>query len=237
MNSRSSGGRLETFFNGKGFYIVLFLCAAVIGASAWMMAAGERAMEESEIGVMNRDEDEWVETVVLPPAEESAAVEVTVPAEEPPAVPEEAAEPAWNESEPAPAVYVWPLAGALTRGHSTETLGYDTTMRDWRTHAGIDIDAALGSPVTAAHEGVVSRVWKDDLLGTVVCVDHGDGVATLYANLAEGPAVQVGDWVEPGYVIGAVGATALCEIGQPAHLHFAVTVDGVSADPLAYLSA
>ena len=33
MNSRSSGEKLEAFFNGKGFYIVLFLCAAVIGAS------------------------------------------------------------------------------------------------------------------------------------------------------------------------------------------------------------
>ena len=85
MNSRSSGGRLETFFNGKGFYIVLFLCAAVIGASAWMMAAGERAMEESGQSVMRVDGEERVETVVIPPLEESASVEVTIPAEETPA--------------------------------------------------------------------------------------------------------------------------------------------------------
>ena len=31
MSSNSSGKRLEGFFTGKGFYIVLFLCAAVIG--------------------------------------------------------------------------------------------------------------------------------------------------------------------------------------------------------------
>ena len=238
MNSRSSGDRLEAFFNGKGFYIVLFLCAAVIGASAWMMAAGERAMEESEISVMKQDGDERIETVVIPPLGESPAVEVTVPAEEEAApAAEEPVEPAWSESTPAPAVYVWPMAGEIARGYSTEVLGYDTTMRDWRTHAGIDIDAAPGSTVCAAHEGVVSRVWRDDLYGTVICVDHGDGVATLYANLEEVPAVQVGDWVEPGSVIGAVGTTALCEIGQPAHLHFAVTVDGMNADPLAYLPA
>ena len=239
MNSRDSGGRLETFFNGKGFYIVLFLCAAVIGASAWMMAAGERAMEKSEISVMKQDEGERVETVVIPPLEESAAVEVTIPAGELPDEPSaaEPAEPAWSESEAAPAVYVWPLAGEIARSYSSETLGYDPTMRDWRTHPGLDIDAPAGSPVVAAHEGMVSRVWDDDLYGTVVCVDHGDGIATLYANLAASPAVQVGDWVEPGSVIGAVGTSALCEVGQPAHLHFAVTVNGMNADPREYLPA
>ena len=45
MSSNSSGKKLEGFFTGKGFYIVLFLCAAVIGVSAWMMAAGDVAMK------------------------------------------------------------------------------------------------------------------------------------------------------------------------------------------------
>jgi hypothetical protein len=40
MNSSSSGEWLERFLTGKGFYIVLFLCAAVIGGSAWMLAVG-----------------------------------------------------------------------------------------------------------------------------------------------------------------------------------------------------
>ena len=44
MSSNSSGKKLEGFFTGKGFYIVLFLCAAVIGVSAWMMAAGNETM-------------------------------------------------------------------------------------------------------------------------------------------------------------------------------------------------
>ena len=44
MSSKSSGKKLEGFFTGKGFYIVLFLCAAVIGVSAWMMADGNETM-------------------------------------------------------------------------------------------------------------------------------------------------------------------------------------------------
>ena len=45
MSINSSGRKLEGFFTGKGFYIVLFLCAAVIGVSAWMLAAGNETME------------------------------------------------------------------------------------------------------------------------------------------------------------------------------------------------
>ncbi len=47
MSSKSSGKKLEGFFTGKGFYIVLFLCAAVIGVSAWMMAAGNETMNDT----------------------------------------------------------------------------------------------------------------------------------------------------------------------------------------------
>ena len=240
MNSRDSGARLERFFNGKGFYIVLFLCAAVIGASAWMMAAGERTMVE-EISVMQQEEPERVETVILPPEEqESVPVQVTAPEETPqPVMAEEEmrAEPVWSGEALLSQVYVWPVEGSVERGHSQQTLGYDVTMRDWRTHAGVDIGAALGTPVCAAHSGMVESVRRDDLLGTVVTVDHGDGTAALYANLAEEPAVGAGTWVEAGSLIGAVGDTALCEIGQEGHLHFAIMVDGLAADPMDYLPA
>ena len=38
---KSFGSQLEAFFEGKGFYIVLFLCAAVIGVSAWVLMIGD----------------------------------------------------------------------------------------------------------------------------------------------------------------------------------------------------
>ena len=246
MNSNSSGGKLEGFFTGKGFYIVLFLCAAVIGVSVWMMAAGERSMVK-DIRDMNQVslDKRRTETVIIPPQEQVPEMqEAAAPAAEEEIV-ETMAEPedtqVWRE-EPAPApevpaVYNWPVDGQLDRGHSLEALNYDVTMRDWRTHAGIDIEAPLGTTVTAAHAGTVESVRSDDLLGTVVTVSHGDGVQTVYANLESTPAVSAGDWVEPGSVIGAVGDTALCEVGQTSHLHFAIQVNGCSEDPLAYLPA
>ena len=67
MSSNSSGKKLEGFFTGKGFYIVLFLCAAVIGVSAWMMAAGNETMDDlskaNDVSLENRR----VETIILPP--------------------------------------------------------------------------------------------------------------------------------------------------------------------------
>ena len=242
MNSRSSGGRLEAFFTGKGFYIVLFLCAAIIGGSAWMMAAGERTMAE-DIADMNRQslENHRVETVILPPAQDeiqqAMAPETKVTREEDEGIAPAQSSETWNgepAAEPGPS-YVWPVSGQVERRHDKNVLTYDATMRDWRTHEGIDILAPLGEPVCAAHAGSVESIVQDDLFGTVLTVSHGDGARTVYANLAEQPAVSVGDRVEAGDVIGAIGTTALCEIGQGTHLHFAVTVDGVNVNPLDYL--
>ena len=244
MSSKSSGKRLEGFFTGKGFYIVLFLCAAVIGLSAWMMAAGNEAMEEArsfgEVGLDNRR----IETVIITPEVKPQGVEaMAIPEEqeslsaEP--VEEEASVEVFSEEVPLdePPLTVWPVVGQLERGHDLQRLHYDVTLRDWRTHEGVDILAPLGETVFAARAGCVSSVEEDGLYGTVVSIDHGDGSSTLYANLAAQPAVAPGDWVEAGSVIGAVGDTALCEIGQGTHLHFAVFLDGESIDPLDYLPA
>ena len=243
MNSKSSGKGLEGFLMGKGFYIVLFLCAAVIGLSAWMMTAGNETMEDLA-GIDANLNDYRVETVLITPDVQAPKAEVmAIP--EPTAEPvieeiEEPALPVWAEEEevlPDMSVTVWPVEGELERLYDVDHLHYDVTMRDWRTHDGLDIQAPLGQTVCAAMPGVVRFVQDDGFYGTFVTVDHGDGTCAVYANLASMPAVSVGDWVQAGDVIGAVGTTALCEIGQGTHLHFAVYLDGESVDPLDYLPA
>ena len=238
MSSNSSGKRLEGFLTGKGFYIVLFLCAADIGVSAWAMAAGNEAMEDLTQANNAVLDNRRVETVIIAPeatakvetaAVEEEAMESVVEIEPPVEV-----QPVWNEAE---TVTVWPVQGELERLHDVQTLHYDVTLRDWRTHAGIDILAPLGETVRAAMSGTVQSVVEDGLYGTVVTIDHGDGTQAVYANLAALPAVATGDYVSAGDVIGAVGDTALCEIGQGTHLHFAMMLDGASVNPLDYLPA
>jgi len=257
MSSNSSGKRLEGFFTGKGFYIVLFLCVAVIGVSAWMMAAGNGTMAEdlSKTNSASLD-NKRVETIIIPADAQEKTETAKKPNQEDVTVeapeintdgladteangPELGVE-VWQEGdvmEVAAPLYSWPVSGELERHHSTEQLVYDVTMKDWRTHEGVDILAPVGSTVTASHCGTVSSVVNDDLYGTVVTVDHGDGGTSVYANLDENTSVNVGDWVEPGNVIGTVGQTALCEIAQQSHLHFAITVNGEYVNPLNYLPA
>ena len=242
MNSSSSGEWLERFFTGKGFYIVLFLCAAVIGGSVWMMTSGGETGGEELVEVGSSETGVWQgEEEIVPPQVGSLPVFREDPEDTAEVFAEEPEEPAAEvfHEDPAPVNpnYAWPLQGELDRLHDPETLHYDETLGDWRTHQGIDILAPLGETVTAAHAGSVESVVKTDLLGTVVTVSHGDGFRTVYANLEENPAVQVGDWVEPGSLIGTVGASALGESSQASHLHFAVTCNGVDQNPLAYLPA
>lgn len=240
MSTNSSGRRLEGFFTGKGFYIVLFLCAAVIGVSAWMMATGNETMDESQIGA--GFDNTRIETVVITPDVKHETVEAAAPMqteESPASVPAGSIE-VWQEQESVPAeapLYLWPVQGDIERSYDLENLNYDVTLHDWRTHAGIDICAPVGTTVTASRAGTVEAIESDGLYGTVVTVSHGDGSGAVYANLADMPAVSVGDRVESGDVIGSVGTTALCEIGQGTHLHFAITVDGVSIDPMQVLPA
>jgi len=255
-NNSKSNSRLEAFFSGKGFYIVLFACLAVIGVSAWtLLFSGRSAAEpadtgEATVAVMAETEPTVKTDYDLqetePAAEKPAVTHVrnvpAAPAKEPEA-PEKAEAPNEGEEEkPANApeesgklTYIWPISGTVAVPYSPDALLYSKTMADWRTHSGVDIAAQMGAKVMAAADGKVESVYDDDLLGTTVIIDHGGGVKSVYANLAATPTVKAGDAVTMGSVIGAVGDTALGETGEVSHLHFAVTKDGAPADPEALL--
>ena len=144
-----------------------------------------------------------------------------------------------NPASPAPqtqeVVYTWPVKGEVLRGFSLETLAYDVTMGDWRTHGGVDLAAEAGLKVLAAGEGQVTQVYDDPMMGTTVVVEQPDGVTAVYSNLSNETAVAPGDSVETGGVLGTVGETAIAESGMPAHLHLEFYSGGAAVDPLDYL--
>lgn len=95
-------------------------------------------------------------------------------------------------------------------------------------HPGVDIAAPEGAPVRAAESGLVLQAGPFGDYGNVVVVDHGGGVATVYAHLSR-CAVVSGQRVWKGCVVGWVGSTGL---STGPHLHFEVRRWGVPGDPL-----
>lgn len=89
----------------------------------------------------------------------------------------------------------------------------------------------------AACSGTVLSVSDDDLMGTTVVIDHGNGCETTYANLQNETTVSPEQYVSAGQVIGAVGDSSLAEAALAPHLHFSVTKDGVIVDPQEFLNS
>lgn len=130
--------------------------------------------------------------------------------------------------------YKLPLAGELQKKFSTEELFWDETMKDWRTHNGIDIAANAGAEVDTAAPGTVLEAYEDEMYGFVVKVQHNDGVVTVYKNL-EKTVVKKDDVLDEGQMIGTVGNTGAFEIAQKPHLHFEVISDDKNINPLDFI--
>ena len=145
-----------------------------------------------------------------------------------------------NEDETKPPeklTFVSPVVGSIIKGHSMDTHVFSNTLGEWRVHTGIDIAAEEGSKVYASADGEVSAVYSDPFLGKTVEITHRGGIVSVYSNLSSSDiAVKVGDTVASGDKIGVVGDTSLSELADEPHLHFGVKVDGVSVNPLDYIS-
>ena len=98
-------------------------------------------------------------------------------------------------------------------------------------HLGIDLACANGTDVLAFNSGTVLKSEYHWSYGNYVLIDHGGGIATLYAHMSD-RWVAAGDTVVSGQQIGNVGLTGNT-FGY--HLHFEVRENGSVTDPAPYL--
>ena len=103
-------------------------------------------------------------------------------------------------------------------------LVYNDTLKQWRSHNGVDFEAATGSDVLSVAEGTVTNVENTILEGVVVTVKHADGFESIYKGL-ESAAVESGETVKGGDKLGVIG-TMMCEQKAGAHLHLEMKKDG-----------
>ena len=119
----------------------------------------------------------------------------------------------------------WPVSGAIVRGFDPPDAPFGAG------HRGIDIATAVGTVVLAPEGGVVTFAGK--VGGRLfLTIDHGAGVSSTCSWLTS-VLVHKGDHVFGGQPVATTG-WGHADLTVP-HLHFGVRLDGVYADPLAYL--
>ena len=129
MSSNSSGKKLEGFFTGKGFYIVLFLCVAAIGISGYYLIRSVSGSEPAQEPVTANPSVTLPDSSAVFPGEQSHQPQ---PTPEPAAQPDDP-QPKKDAETAAPAqprevVYTWPVKGQVLRGFTVEALAYDDTL-------------------------------------------------------------------------------------------------------------
>jgi murein DD-endopeptidase MepM/ murein hydrolase activator NlpD len=117
---------------------------------------------------------------------------------------------------------------AFSRITSGFAMRFHPILQRWKAHLGVDFGAPTGTPVRSVGDGVVSFAGVQNGYGNVVQITHSADRITKYAHLSR-IDVRMGQKIEQGTTIGAVGATGWA---TGPHLHFEFLVQGQHVDPV-----
>ena len=125
-------------------------------------------------------------------------------------------------------LWAWPFVGPLPK-EITSPFGYRRVINGSprAPHTGVDLKAAMDTPVLAANHGRVVLLGDCFYSGKSVVLDHGGGLFTVYFHLSEFKADQGAD-VKKGDVIALSGMTG--RVTGP-HLHWGARMNGARIDP------
>ena len=118
------------------------------------------------------------------------------------------------------AALVIPVAGVSS---AALVDSYEDARSEGRTHRALDIEAARGTPVLAAADGEVAKLFDSERGGLTVYQYHPAGTLTLYYAHLDGyaPGLEEGDQLRAGELLGYVGTSGNAANDNP-HLHFQV---------------
>ncbi|MTI60926.1 MAG: M23 family metallopeptidase [Firmicutes bacterium] len=120
--------------------------------------------------------------------------------------------------------FIWPLDGTISTPFGAIRYVNDRLQSH---HSGIDIAASRGTVVKAAASGIVELAAELLVTGNTIIIDHGWNISSSYSHLND-IKVSVGQKIEKGDIIGSVGSSGF---STGPHLHWAVKVNGVFANP------
>lgn len=204
---------IKSFFKGKAFYVILFVCLCVIGTTAAVTARKSITNNEQATNIKNN------ENTSIAQNEGSSVIEYDnaelVQNEQVEDKQEVAVEDTIDEENVDVQTSANPSEGfisPITNGVVTRTYNISPRINDEKTSAtvykGIDIESSIGSDVKAIAEGKVVDAGKGGSKeGYYITIEHKDGFVSTYGNLDENLAVVIGDTVNQGTVLGKIGST------------------------------
>ena len=125
--------------------------------------------------------------------------------------------------------------GKVSKKYSMDMVIYNSTLDQYMTHPGMDIEAPQGTSVKAIANGTITDIYTDDAYGITIEITHSNGYISKYSNLSTDKLAEKGDTVKQGQVISNVGQTALYESMEPTHLHFELMKNGDLCNPAKFI--
>lgn len=210
------------FLAGKGFYIVLAVCMAVIGVAAYsaMQSASPSTVQEG-----SSQPEPSSQIIPSVPVDPPASSNLPITYEE-----TDQSDATQIDTEGEAAYFTEPIGGTVSKGFSDTALQYSETFKDMRIHTGADIVPSNGTVVVAAYSGVVKSVEENTVYGTVITIDHGEGIVLKYCGV-KNVTVDTGDIVDVGEIIAEIGTVAN-ECAEKDHLHLELILNGEYKDPM-----
>ena len=225
--SKEKNSVIGKLFSGKGFYMVLAGCLIAVGVAAWSATAAINDFKKPQSS--NEPNNSYISSDIVSSEEPVQNEVIDEPYSEPESVTESASEP--TDAKPVAKYFVMPISGSVEKDYDNKTLQYSATFGDLRLHLGIDIVAASGTSVVACGDGTVTNIFTDLSLGTIVEIDHGNGIVARYCGLNEDILVNIDDTVTASQKIGSLGIVP-GESADSAHLHFEFLKNGKHVSPL-----
>lgn len=226
---KARDGAARRWSEEKSFYMVLLLCAAAVVTAIYVLftVPGETKSDPLD-GYVYEPEESITASDTLERVPAMDTEQQDEPADEPEQQPEtETAEAVQTVK---PMQFVLPTQGELSRAYSGDTLEYDETTRDWRTHTGADYAGQAGDAVCAITDGTVTEIGEDAVWGKYIILSHAQGMTSRYAGL-DNITVSEGDSITGGTQMAELGSASPLEETQGVHLHLEVQQDGAHIDP------
>ena len=220
----------KNFKKYPNIYLALAVCLVAVGAGAAIGLVKQPGETEEEF---ERVTIQWSVEETRQPLTEDVNIGVSGIADERIFV--EPTTEKIEENKPFSGNFALPMGTDIIKDYSNCEMVESKTMGDWRVHNGVDFGGSAGNEVAAVSDGKVSKVYSDSFWGTVVEIDHGNGMTVRYCGLKEGSCLPEGTEVKKYDKIGSLGHIPV-EISEEDHLHLEVLIDGEFVDPLKALN-